>query len=320
MKDKKKKVSRGINVNWITIFIVISIIIIMFGFIYVIDSLKSQRLTSKIIQAQIDALKSNSAPTSVDSLYIEYYRELSDKTDEAINRVLVIVGIIAGIVTLFSTLFAFKAPRDIDKRIDELKGELVAAKEAADEAKYQAEIANALTESDPQSKVAKLSDVINKYPNKHDGYVYRSLARLNKKQFEKAITDLNISLNLGLEDYEYYNILGLIYIDKEEYDNAIISLSKAIEINPESYAPYNNRAIAYLSIDKYEESLSDLKKALFLYPENLTALLNRHSIYLSLILMEEDTDKKAQLQSLADADYAKIKELGSENELFNISK
>lgn len=314
MKRNKKGISR---VSWISILIIALLLANIILFFIAYNSITYQNNIINNLQDQVNALSSNPSVANMDSTYIKYYRELSDKTDGAINQILVIISIIGGVVSFFSVLLVFKAPHDIDKRIDELKGELESAKEAAEEAKYQAEIAGAMTEDNTQGKIAELTSIIKENPRRYTAYAIRGNLYNSKKRFISAVNDYEMAHRYGLETDMYYNNMAIIFSGKKEYKNAIKYLTKAIEIKPDRSLYFANRANVYSIMDENELAVLDFSEALFLNPDNFDYYMLRSDVYLMLSFMnKEDNEKAEEYKKLAEEDREKAHEIDPENEYF----
>lgn len=126
----KKQISFSKNFSFYASLFFIALICLNFvGVLYLIDTVSSIKSNISSLGKRIERVENtNSHLNDLDEEMNNYYRELSNKTDEAIDRILTIVGLLAAVVTFFGILLAFKAPRDIEKRIEENKTLLVKAK------------------------------------------------------------------------------------------------------------------------------------------------------------------------------------------------
>ncbi len=300
-----------IGVNWVIIFIVLILIANLVATVLLYNSYLYQRDLIKGIENKAD---NSASKDDINSLYLDYYRELSAKTDEAINRILTIVAIIAGAVTIFSVLLAFKAPKDIDRRIDEIKNEIYTAKQAAEEAKYQVQITNALAEKSIPNLVVdmELNDVIDRYPNKPDAYLYRGHQYVERGQYEDAIKDYGMAKKYGIELCKYFNAMGIVFNRSGNYPRSIEYYTNAIKERPiPSY--YNNRSTVYRKNKEMDKAIADCNEALSLDPECISACLNLWRVYSDLAKGETIPQKKIEYEDKAKQYYEKAASIDPNN-------
>lgn len=301
MKKKERIKREKTTLSWLNIFFVIMVTIILVMSVYSLISVMNQKTENENFKEQLDSMKKQIAGSAIQEsdLYIEYYRELSDKTDDAVDRMLTILGISIAIITIFSLILAFRAPKDIDSRMDELNGELIEAKEAAEEAKYQAKIAKALTEDSRNERIYELSEIIKDYENKYDAYVLRGNEKQSKTDYEGAIKDYETALKNGLIRETYYNNIGGIFAHKKDFARAIEYHTKAIEENPNKIIFYCNRGRVYNYFGEYKKAISDYNEALMLDPEYVPAYLGRYNACKSLGEKEKNSQMAKGYEKLA---------------------
>ena len=256
----KKEITLPKTVHtFVSIFFVILILFLLIGFIFTIDSLFSIKQELNELQTTTEILKQqvvSSDLITVENEIIQYYRELSDKTDSAISRIIPIVGILVAFVSLFSALLAFKAPRDIENYLSELKRLINKSEESTLNAIYQTKIYNALNMNYDgiltlAQKIKNLSEIIKTYPQKPDAYmhrgiIYNQLAQTSeekdkKKYFYSALSDYEMAQHLGLKDENYYYAVGEIYNQINEFAKSMECFNKALLQNPNDYKSYIKR-------------------------------------------------------------------------------
>ncbi|MFZ4548006.1 MAG: hypothetical protein ACOYN4_11255 [Bacteroidales bacterium] len=166
------------------------------------------------------------------------------------------------------------------------------------------------------------TDVINKYPNKDARpYGCRGLYYQTKNETDKALSDMNISLELDKSDLEltimrgniyfekgmdeqayqdYIHVvkqntedplafgnLGAIYVRKNQFDSAIIYLNKALELDSSIAIAYANRAVAFGGLGNTIESIGDFKNYLKLKPNDEKVLASIAVAYQSMGRFQE---------------------------------
>jgi len=114
----------------------------------------------------------------------------------------------------------------------------------------------------------------NKFAFYDRGYIY-----YEKKEYDKAISDLNKATELDPKFSPAYSGRGSVYVEKKEYDTSLSNLNKAIELDPTFSPYYDARGIVYGRKNQYDKALSDLNKAIELDPKYFYAYFSRGSLY-----------------------------------------
>ena len=65
---------------------------------------------------------------------------------------------------------------------------------------------------------------------------------MNKKNYERAITDFNEAIRLDANDPQGYTCRGGAYLEKKDYDRAIIDFNKAIGLDAKDALAYDQLA------------------------------------------------------------------------------
>jgi tetratricopeptide (TPR) repeat protein len=268
--------------------------------------------------------------SGTEAYFLEQYKELSNKTDTAIERILTIVGIAAGFTAVFGALLAFRAPDEINRNmdklemmikenertaqqsIDELNGLINQAEEndktlqeSIREAKYYAEIAGALSEQEDENftirdKIDKLDRVIKEYPDLSHAYYVRGdlfhvLSNMGNKTDERysklAIQDFEKAMELGERSAKCYCSIAVEYSNTGEYDNAIEYFSRAIEDDNNNAKFYSNRGNSYEQIGEYDKANKDYNKAISLDSKDCYVFVCRALFYLSMIAQNKYFEK-----------------------------
>lgn len=99
---------------------------------------------------------------------------------------------------------------------------------------YEAYYQMALLEKDRELTYLKKAIAIN--PNFKDGWIDLARFEINKQNFEKAISYLNIAKYIDDNDYRYYYYNGLVLKNKGLSAAAIQSFEQSLNINPD-YTP-----------------------------------------------------------------------------------
>jgi len=122
------------------------------------------------------------------------------------------------------------------------------------------------------------SDVLKNYPHIAIAYIDRGTAFLNRREYDRAISDFDQALNMNPSKEKIssiYNNRGNAYAGKGVYDEAISDFNKAFALNPRYEVAYSNRGNAYYIKGLYKEALSDFNKALEINPGYFEAYFNK---------------------------------------------
>jgi len=309
MKKPKNKAQKIAIFNIVSITALIGLAICLGLIAFLTISVKSDIARLNTITNNQNLLHENSSANEI--LIVQYYQELSDKTDAAINKILIVVGTFASIITIFGVVLAFRAPKEIESKMNELNSKMKEAIDAADNAKYQAEILDALNvnntvytgEITDSIRLHQITSVIRKHPNKYDAYAQRAFIQirmsereelLENKQHEllwRVISDLEIARGLGQSIDENYSAIGFAYDRLEWHDKAINFYTKAINYNPDYDPAYTSRGITYRRKGEYLKAIEDYDKAIELSGDVSVDYINRSVAYCNLWINELDKDK-----------------------------
>jgi tetratricopeptide (TPR) repeat protein len=154
---------------------------------------------------------------------------------------------------------------------------------------------------DPVQAMRYLDIAIEQDPKNAKALRNRGLVRAKLKEYDKAIEDLKMSIEVDSDDFETYTTLASVHISQEDYVPAIDALSQAIKTyepkensDPETfingYLQRASLAIALAKLDEttelkkqelYESAIADsnavLKEFPDRYPESGLALFRRGS-------------------------------------------
>jgi tetratricopeptide (TPR) repeat protein len=168
---------------------------------------------------------------------------------------------------------------------------------------------------DYKDSLAFFSSAIDKNPLNAAARTNRGLLYFSKKNFAKAMTDYNESLEINENPVTYYNrgclkaylndhisaekdfnealrldsTYVLVYIKRasekllrKDYSGALQDLDKASKFDPTNYVPYNNKGDLLLSEMNYNEAIISYTKSIELNPSNIDAYNNRGIAKLNL--------------------------------------
>ncbi|WP_422351133.1 tetratricopeptide repeat protein [Flagellimonas sp.] len=98
-------------------------------------------------------------------------------------------------------------------------------------------------------------------------YFIRGQVYFELEDFEKVISDTNEAIELEDNDWKYYNLRGTALVKLENYPESILSFDKAIELSNHAYA-FNNRGYSKYKIGDLLGALKDCEKSLELNNQN----------------------------------------------------
>ncbi len=121
-------------------------------------------------------------------------------------------------------------------------------------------------EGEYHQALISFDEAISLDPYLADAYLYRGLAHIELRQYEKALDDFRtvIGFDHRYADQVHY-FTGLAYASKGEYNEAIHHYSEALRISPDYYS-FFQRGKAYYATGEFGRALQDFDVALNLNP------------------------------------------------------
>jgi hypothetical protein len=115
--------------------------------------------------------------------------------------------------------------------------------------------------------------------------LYKSgLRKLNSKEFEAAIADLDKAIQIFPEYFDALNAAGCSLVGKKEYSRSVPYLIKAIDINQRSFSSFYSLGFAALQMNRIPEAAKAAKAALVLQNNSL----NAHLLYGTVLRIQGD--------------------------------
>ena len=87
-----------------------------------------------------------------------------------------------------------------------------------------------------------------------------------KRNYDRAVSDFNKSLELDLRFAIAYANRGLTYYATQNYDNALANTSESIELGKRNLLAFSVRGDAYYAKQDYDHALADYTSAIHLLP------------------------------------------------------
>lgn len=107
-------------------------------------------------------------------------------------------------------------------------------------------------------------------------YYYREQAALNARQFQRALDDIAMAIQLNPTESAYRIEEALINLRIGRYDEAVNQLEEVIRMNPEDGEAYRLLGICQIQQKKTAEACVSFAKAKALGDENVDELINKH--------------------------------------------
>ena len=107
-------------------------------------------------------------------------------------------------------------------------------------------------------------------------YLQRGEAFSEARDYDRAIADYNMAIQLKPEFAEAYNDRGFAYYLKGNSDRAIADFTRAIELRPNYPKAYNSRGVIYMAGGYGSaKAVADFDQAIALQPDFRYAYINR---------------------------------------------
>ena len=126
-----------------------------------------------------------------------------------------------------------------------------------------------------QAALADLDEAIRRNPRDASALILRGTARTEQKQFDQALIDLDQAARISPSDPQVYLRRALVWQAKDQAEKADADLTRALEIDPENSEAHLVRGVVSRDQGESEQSLSELNEAIRLDPRNASAFLER---------------------------------------------
>ena len=108
-----------------------------------------------------------------------------------------------------------------------------------------------------------------------EDYFTRGNSKIEKKDYQGAITDYTKAIELDPDYADAYINRGVVKDDLKDYYGAITDYTKAISLDPDYASAYNNRGVSKKNLKDYYGAIADYTKAISLDPDYASAYANR---------------------------------------------
>ena len=99
-------------------------------------------------------------------------------------------------------------------------------------------------------------------------YLMRANQFSEKTQWDEALSDYKVAIQLTPKNGEIYYDLGNMYKNRNDYDNAVKNYLKSLEVDPNRFEACVNMGYAYIEQGKYSDAVSAYEKALTINDSN----------------------------------------------------
>jgi tetratricopeptide (TPR) repeat protein/V8-like Glu-specific endopeptidase len=94
------------------------------------------------------------------------------------------------------------------------------------------------------------------------GYSLRGQAYSAIKDYNRAIEQFNLALQLKPNYDSVYAYRGIVQMQQQKFDRGLADVEKALQINPNSEAGYQGRSIYYINQKDFRRALADANRAI----------------------------------------------------------
>ncbi len=112
------------------------------------------------------------------------------------------------------------------------------------------------------------NDYMARHPDDAKGYFGLGLTYQNKKEFDKAFENYEISLKLAPANAIYRNHIGTVYYERQRYNEAIFHFEKVLKLYPRYFDTLLMLARVYVALNEPEKSAFCYKRAIAANPNS----------------------------------------------------
>ncbi len=127
-----------------------------------------------------------------------------------------------------------------------------------------------------KDSISLFSDVIEKHPEFPQAYYIRGIEKINRKDFNGAVSDFDKAIKLDSVFIDaYLNRANSRYYIKD-FDGSMSDFNKIIELAPNNANAYKNRGILEFQLKMYDNACSDWQKAFELGDKEVLTEIYKH--------------------------------------------
>lgn len=135
-----------------------------------------------------------------------------------------------------------------------------------------------------RSKVLSLPAAMDRFTNQlqtrptAEIYAYRALIWIERGELDLALRDLDDAIRLDSRDEQAYHTRAHVYAEKKQWARAIPDLNKALSLTTSSnsrWAIFHNRGHMWLKLQNYDSAISDFSECIRVIPTHADSFAHR---------------------------------------------
>lgn len=143
---------------------------------------------------------------------------------------------------------------------------LTLSSNASDGERMLIQASAALEKGDSARHVGLLDKLVRQYPQDKRAHMMLAEAYYFRKDFQRAIAELERAIELDRDFAPPYNLLGYSHRALEDYEQAESALLKYVQLIPNEPNPYDSMGDLYTKMGRHEDAISYYERALELNP------------------------------------------------------
>jgi tetratricopeptide (TPR) repeat protein len=113
-------------------------------------------------------------------------------------------------------------------------------------------------------------------------YYNRGVDRMNRGEYDKAITHFNTAIRLAPDNVMAYNNRGFAYQNNGQLDKALTDYSEAMRLDPHALVARRNRGLLHAAMGEYEMAVADFTRLIQMDPNSILGYGCRAGAYYGL--------------------------------------
>ncbi len=98
-------------------------------------------------------------------------------------------------------------------------------------------------------------------------YIHRGMAFFGESNYDKALEDFTLAINLEPENPRIYFYRGVVQRFRKDLNGALVDFNRSLELDPYHFDALYNRAQVYFTLGNYVQAAEDCRQALALKPK-----------------------------------------------------
>jgi tetratricopeptide (TPR) repeat protein len=144
-------------------------------------------------------------------------------------------------------------------------------------------IEDCLRNNDPDAKIRGCSTIIDRDPGAAWAYISRGTAYIGKSEYESAIRDLTIAIDLtppnaGDVTASGYNNRAWAYLKAGKAAQGLPDADRSLQLRPDNTYALDTRGHIYEALGRREEAIADFRRVIALNPNDANAVEARKAL------------------------------------------